>query len=126
MAINFLDPETTEVSHGNIKVAGPLSSLSKSELATLLKTSKDVTGIELRMLPPLIKDNHTTAVWPFPGFSKLYCLTIVVSDVPNQTVGASGRTKTLQLGTTKVHELKTQKNCLSTDNLNGRHQEIRQ
>lgn len=88
MAINFLDPETTEVSHGNIKVAGPLSSLSKSELATLLKTSKDVSGIELRMLPPLIKDNHTPAVWPFPGFSKLYCLTIVVSDVPNQTVGA--------------------------------------
>jgi len=57
-------------------------------VVTRLKTSKDVTGIELRMLPPLIKNNHTAAMWPFPGFSKLYCLTIVVSDVPNQTVGA--------------------------------------
>lgn len=88
MAINFLDPETTEVAQGNIKIAGPLSSLTKSEIASLIKTSKDVTGIELRMLPPLIKDNHTPAVWPFPGFSKLYCLTIVVSDIPNQSVGA--------------------------------------
>jgi hypothetical protein len=88
MAINFLDPETTSASNGAIKTAGPLSSLSKSEIASLIKTSKDVTGIELRMLPPLIKDNHTPAVWPFPGFSKSYCLTLVVSDIPNQTVGA--------------------------------------
>jgi hypothetical protein len=88
MAINFLDPETTQVSNGNIKLAGAISALSKSEIATLIKTSKDVSGIELRMLPPLIKDNHTPAVWPFPGFSKLYCLTVVVSDIPNQTVGA--------------------------------------
>jgi|SRR5215218_6813736 len=87
MAINFLDPETTGLSHGNIKIAGPLSSLTKSEIASLIKTSKDVSGIELRMLPPLIKDNHTPSVWPFPGFSKLYCLTLVVSDIPNQSVG---------------------------------------
>src|SRR5574337_1209527 len=88
MAINFLDPETTQLSNGNIKLSGALSSLSKSEISSLIKTSKDVTGVELRMLPPLIKDNHTPAVWPFPGFSKLYCLTVVVSDIPNQSVGA--------------------------------------
>ena len=87
MAINFLDPETTGVSNGNIKIAGPLSALTKSEIASLIKTSKDVSGVELRMLPPLIKDNHTASVWPFPGFSKLYCLTLVVSDIPNQSVG---------------------------------------
>jgi hypothetical protein len=39
------------------------------------------------MLPPLIIENHSTPVWPFPGYSKLYCLTIVVSDVANQLVG---------------------------------------
>jgi hypothetical protein len=47
----------------------------------------NVTGIELRMLPPLIIENHSTPVWPFPGYSKLYCLTIVVSDVANQLAG---------------------------------------
>ena len=88
MAINFLDPETTQVVSGDIKLAGALSSLSKSEISTLIKTSRDATGIELRMLPPLIKDNHTPSVWPFPGFSKLYCLTIVVSDVTNQLAGS--------------------------------------
>ena len=87
MAVNFLDPETTELSHANIKMAGPLSSLTKSEISSLIKSSKDVSGIELRMLPPLIKDNHTPSVWPFPGFSNLYCLTMVISDIPNQSVG---------------------------------------
>jgi hypothetical protein len=87
MAVNFLDPETTELSHANMKTAGPLSSLTKSEISSLIKTSNDVSGIELRMLPPLIKDNHTPSVWPFPGFSNLYCLTMVVSDIPNQSVG---------------------------------------
>jgi len=87
MPVNFLDPETTEVSHGQIKIAGALSSLTKSEIASLIKTSKDVSGIELRMLPPLIKDNHTPVLWPFPGFSQLYCLTVVVSDISNQSVG---------------------------------------
>jgi hypothetical protein len=50
-------------------------------------SSKSVSGIELRMLPPLIIENHSTRIWPFPGYSKLYCLTIVVSDVANQLVG---------------------------------------
>jgi hypothetical protein len=51
------------------------------------RSSKNISGIELRMLPPLIVENHSTPVWPFPGYSKLYCLTIVVSDVANQLVG---------------------------------------
>lgn len=87
MSLQFLDPETTQISGGEVKLAGPLSALGVSELATGIGSSKTTTGIELRMLPPLIKDNHTPAVWPFPGFSKLYCLTIVVSDVTNQLAG---------------------------------------
>jgi hypothetical protein len=50
-------------------------------------SAKNISGIELRMLPPLILENHSTPIWPFPGYSKLYCLTIVVSDVANQLVG---------------------------------------
>ncbi len=88
MAINFFDPETTQISNGALRLAGPMSSLGKSALSSIIQTSKASTGIELRMLPPLIKDNHTPAVWPFPGYSKLYCLTIVVSDVTNQLAGA--------------------------------------
>jgi hypothetical protein len=49
--------------------------------------SGDVTGIELRMLPPLVRDNQTIKFWPFPGRARLYCLTMVVSDVANQLVG---------------------------------------
>src|SRR5688572_15601 len=46
-----------------------------------------LTGIEVRMLPPLIKDNRTPKIWPFPGYARLYCITIVVSDVQNQLAG---------------------------------------
>jgi len=88
MAINFIDPQTTQVSNGGLRFAGPLSSLSKSDISSVIKTSNTATGIELRMLAPLIKDNHTPAIWPFPGYSNLYCLTIVVSDVTNQLAGA--------------------------------------
>jgi hypothetical protein len=88
MAINFFDPETSQVSNGGLQLAGSLSSLSRSPLQSVIKSSKTATGIELRMLPPLIKDNHTPALWPFPGYAKLYCLTIVVSDVTNQLAGA--------------------------------------
>ena len=49
--------------------------------------SGDVAGIELRMLPPLIRDNHTLAFWPFPGRARLYCLTLVISDAANQLTG---------------------------------------
>lgn len=49
--------------------------------------SKNATGIEIRMLPPLVKNNRTDKIFPFPGFAKLYCVTIVVSDLPNQSVG---------------------------------------
>lgn len=50
--------------------------------------SGDITGLELRLLPPYIKDNRTEKIWPFPGYAKLYCLTILVSDVENKLVGS--------------------------------------
>lgn len=47
----------------------------------------EISGIELRMLPPFIRNNHTPKIWPFPGRARLYCLTMVVSDVANQLNG---------------------------------------
>lgn len=53
-----------------------------------IPSSGDVTGIELRMLPPYIRDNHSLRLYPFfPGRARLYCLTLVVSDVANQLTG---------------------------------------
>lgn len=82
MAINFLDLESTTAVNGILKRTTSTTSPGK-----VVDSSKDVSGIEIRMLPPFIKDNRTTPIWPFPGFAKLYCLTIVVSDVASQLAG---------------------------------------
>jgi hypothetical protein len=63
---------------------------SGSLFGTSIPSSADVAGIELRMLPPLIHNNHTPRIWPFPGLAKLYCLTLVVSDAANQLRGNIG------------------------------------
>lgn len=88
MAIHFLDPETSFISTRTNKLAKKLSTLSSRGVLREIDTSSDVTGIELRMLPPYVKDNRTEKVWPFPGYAKLYCLTIVASNVANQLAGA--------------------------------------
>ncbi len=88
MAINFLDPETTSVSN-RFETSKKVSVKSNGKRAARkIESSDDVTGIEIRMLPPFIKDNGTPAVWPFPGYARFYCLTIVVSDVDNQLAGS--------------------------------------
>lgn len=51
-----------------------------------IPTSKDITGIELRLSKVLIKDNGTPAVWPFPGLARFYLMTLVVSDVQTGAV----------------------------------------
>lgn len=55
--------------------------------APSILSSADVAGIELRMLPPYIRNNHTLRIWPLPGRAKLYCLTLVLSDAANQLNG---------------------------------------
>jgi hypothetical protein len=52
-----------------------------------ISSSADVDGIEIRMLQPLIRNNNTLNIWPFPGKARLYCLTMVISDIANQLVG---------------------------------------
>jgi hypothetical protein len=87
MKIDFSDPATTLLSN-QASFLKKLTVLSRDgKLLERIPTSADVTGIELRMLPPFIKDNRTPAIFPFPGYARLYCLTIVVSDVDNQLAG---------------------------------------
>ncbi|WP_110997988.1 hypothetical protein [Taibaiella soli] len=78
MSVDFLDEETSQIQTDSQLKAGALS---------VVPSSVDVSGIELRMLPPFIRDNRTLRIWPFPGYAKLYCLTIVISDVANQLTG---------------------------------------
>src|SRR6478672_11269989 len=87
MKLDFTDPSVTYQSN-HVAFIKKLKVLSRDgKLPERMPTSADVTGIELRMLPPFIKDNGTPAVFPFPGYARLYCLTIVVSDVDNQLAG---------------------------------------
>lgn len=87
MAIRFLNDETTLITDRNQLLDKMIAAFPKNDLWKTIKSSKDVSGIELRMRPPFIKENGTERVFPFPGYSRLYCLTIVISDVNNQLVG---------------------------------------
>lgn len=65
-----------------------INALNLNNQLPAVPSSEDVAGIELRMLPPYIRDNHTLQMRPFfPGRAKLYCLTLVVSDTANQLSG---------------------------------------
>ncbi|MGN6510151.1 MAG: hypothetical protein ACTHLD_11890 [Chitinophaga sp.] len=88
MAIDFLNPDTSVVFTAaehlprNGEIADKLKNAARD-----IPTSDKLTGIELRLLPPFVKDNNTEPFLVFPGFAKLYCLTIVVSDINNQLIG---------------------------------------
>jgi hypothetical protein len=88
MSVNFKDPETTlEINHFSV-VNAFKANFPGAKVNIHIPTSEDVSGIELRMLPPFIKDNRTPAIEPFfRGYARLYCLTLVVSDVNNNLVG---------------------------------------
>lgn len=51
-----------------------------------IPTTGDISGIELRLSRAHILDNRTPNIGPFPGYAKIYFLTLVVSDVQNQAV----------------------------------------
>lgn len=65
-----------------------INALNLTNPLPAIPSSADVAGIELRMLPPYIRDNHTLLLRPFyRGMAKLYCLTLVISDAANQLSG---------------------------------------
>jgi len=51
-----------------------------------IPTAADISGIELRLSRSHILDNRTPDLGVFPGYAKVYFMTIVVSDVKNQGV----------------------------------------
>jgi len=51
-----------------------------------IETSGEISGIELRLSRAHILDNRTPSIGPFPGYAKIYFLTMVVSDIQNQAV----------------------------------------
>ncbi len=65
-----------------------INTLQLASALPAIPSSGDVAGIELRMLPPYIRNNHTLQLRPFfPGRARLYCLTLVISDAANQLSG---------------------------------------
>jgi hypothetical protein len=88
MAIDFLNPDTSVVftAPEHLPQSGEIAEKLKN-VARDIPTSDKLTGIELRLLPPFVKDNNTEPFLVFHGFAKLYCLTIVVSDINNQLIG---------------------------------------
>jgi hypothetical protein len=86
--LNFSNPRTIkniERAARQNMAAAPEGNIDRSRLS--VPGSSNVSGIEIRMLPPLIKNNRTLKIWPFPGRAKLYCITVVISDVANQLLG---------------------------------------
>ncbi len=51
-----------------------------------IPTAGEISGIELRLSRAHILDNRTPNIGPFPGYAKIYFLTLVVSDIQNQAV----------------------------------------
>lgn len=62
-----------------------LEALELSQTGDILGSDK-ISGIEIRLSHVIIKDNRTPKVFPFPGFAKVYFITMVVSDVENQNI----------------------------------------
>ncbi len=78
MAINFhKDAFIKELNFSREKLKKSDASLEG------IPTSGNITGIEVRMSRAHIIDNKTPKVLIFPGYAKVYLLSIVVSDVGN-------------------------------------------
>lgn len=86
MTLDFLNEETSNIQDYSLGNSFDPPH-DRSDDAYSIPSSGDLAGIELRMLPPFIRDNHTISFWPFPGRARLYCLTLVVSDAANQLTG---------------------------------------
>jgi hypothetical protein len=57
-----------------------------------VSNSRNITGIEVRLSRAFIINNRTPKIGPFPGFSRMYMVIIVVSDLGNslQTLDLKG------------------------------------
>lgn len=64
------------------KTARSVEDLFESDIPT----TGEISGIELRLSRAHILNNKTPKIGPFPGYAKIYFLTLVVSDIQNQAV----------------------------------------
>jgi hypothetical protein len=87
MILDFLNEETSQIQNDVFGQDALAPHENYEEGHSIIHSSGDVAGIEIRMLPPLVRNNHTIKFWPFPGRARLYCLTLVVSDASNQLTG---------------------------------------
>lgn len=85
MAVNFFSGEILYQTY--LKELQTVPAIKNQSLLGDIEHSSAVSGIELRLLPPHIKENGTPPVLFFPGKASLYCLVIVVSDADNQLAG---------------------------------------
>src|SRR5688572_6199212 len=51
-----------------------------------IPSSKDISGIEVRLSNVTVIDNKTPKVFPFPGFARVYFVNLVVSDLSADTL----------------------------------------
>jgi len=79
--MRFNDTRTTRLLGSEPVMSG------RNLMKTDIPGSDDVAGIELRLLPPFIVNNRTPRLLLLPGFARLYCLTMVISDAENQLKG---------------------------------------
>lgn len=49
----------------------------------------DIGGVSVRLSNVLVTDNNTPAIAPFPGYAKIYFLSIVASNLPNDSMHLS-------------------------------------
>lgn len=52
----------------------------------IIPSSKDISGIEVRLSNVQIIDNKTPKVFPFPGFARVYFVNLVVSDLSSEPI----------------------------------------
>ncbi|MDN3723847.1 hypothetical protein QRD02_05595 [Aequorivita sp. SDUM287046] len=85
MSIKF-NPDDTQVNVFSLKS----DSLTRS--GGDIKSSDELSGVEIRLSRVLIINNGTPKIFPFPGLAQFYLLIIVVSDVDegHQTIDLKG------------------------------------
>jgi hypothetical protein len=86
MALDFSENQVISFNNG-VAATRYFAPPASDEIIAPIYNSGDVSGIELRMMQPYIRENGTSRIFPFPGYANIYCLTIVVSDVSNQLAG---------------------------------------
>lgn len=83
MALQIFNPQSDSRAYA-LPESAPV--LSPEHVQYRMVSSKQLSGIELRIRSVFVKNNRTLKLWPFPGLANLYLLLFVVSDAPNQSL----------------------------------------